>query len=116
MINPFRYAWPTAFAIVALSGCSLIPGYELAKTAGVGVMLQTIEERKQANDFQAVVTFDLLCDLAGGAVGRVGTDQQKRDFVRDCLGIDVPDGDFASELRNVVTLMSTLKELQGTTP
>lgn len=99
-------------AVISLSGCTLIPGYELAKTAGVGVTLQTIEERKSANDLQAVVTFALVCDLAGGAVGRVGTEQQKRDFARDCLGVNVPASDFASELGNVVVLMNTLKDLQ----
>ncbi len=115
MITPSKFAGPALVAlalaaIVALSGCSLIPGGGQATKALDTVIDTGVEDRQAYNDKKAAVLPLVLCDVSIGAFARLGESNVKRGMAMIC-GLD--DGAaVASDLRAAAEIFNAIKGMQ----
>jgi hypothetical protein len=103
-----------AAALLALGGCSLVPGGREAQRAIETAVDTGIGDRRAYNDKKAEVLPVLACDISVGAYGRMAESNVKRGIALIC-GLDQGQA-VAADLNAAAAILEQLRTMNGGTP
>ncbi len=105
---------PVVATLLALGGCSLVPGSGQAQRAIETAVDTGIDDRRAYNDKKAEVLPILACDISVGAYGRMAESDIKRGVALIC-GLDQGHA-VAADLNAAAAILEQLRMMNGGTP
>jgi hypothetical protein len=103
-----------AAMLLAIGGCSLVPGSGQAQRAVETAIDTGIDDRRAYNDKKAEVLPILACDISVGAYGRMAESDIKRGIALIC-GLDQGHA-VAADLNAAAAILEQLRTMNGATP
>ena len=103
-----------AAALLALGGCSLVPGGNEAQRVIETAVDTGIDDRRAYNDKKAEILPILACDISVGAYGRMAESNIKRGIALIC-GLDQGQA-VAADLNAAAAILEQLRTMNGVAP
>jgi hypothetical protein len=100
-----------AALLLALGGCSLIPGGNQGQRAIEAAVDTGLDDRRAYNDKKAEVLPILACDISVGAYGRMVESDVKRGIALIC-GLDQGQA-VAADLNAAAAILEQLRSMSG---
>ena len=103
-----------AATLLALAGCSLVPGGGQAQRAVESAIASGIDDRRAYNDAKAAALPVLACDISVGAYARMAESNIKRGVALIC-GLDQGQA-VAADLNAAAAILEQLRSMDGGAP